>query len=97
MNEDNEHPVALSPLSRMVEQNGHRVSVEIYPGEDDGWILEVVDAENNSTVWDDLFDSEQEALDEALDTIREEGIECLVASVSWGDAVTDQSGPEAAL
>lgn len=97
MNEDNDYPVTLSPLSRMVEQNGHRVSVEIYQGEDDGWILEVVDAENNSTVWDDLFDSDQEALDEALDTIREEGIECLVASVSWGDAITDQPGQDAPL
>ena len=81
----------------MVEQNGHRVSVEIYRGEEDGWILEVVDAENNSTVWDDLFDTDQEALDEALDTIREEGIECLVASASWGEPLTDQSGPDASL
>ncbi len=97
MNEDNDFPVELSPLSRMVEQNGHRVSVEIYRGEEDGWILEVVDAENNSTVWDDLFDTDQEALDEALDTIREEGIECLVASASWGEPLTDQSGPDASL
>ncbi|MDQ2076625.1 hypothetical protein [Marinimicrobium sp. ABcell2] len=86
MNDDqDDYEVTLSPLSRTVEQNGHKVSIEIYQDEEDGWILEIVDEENNSTVWDDVFDSDQEALDEALDTIREEGIECLVASVGWGE------------
>jgi len=34
----------------------------------------VVDETGTSTVWDDLFPTDQAALDEALKTIREEGI-----------------------
>jgi TRAP-type C4-dicarboxylate transport system substrate-binding protein len=33
----------------------------------------VVDEEGTSTVWDDLFPTDREALDEALKAIREEG------------------------
>lgn len=39
-----------------------------------GWILEVVDEYNNSTVWDDPFDSEELALAEVKAMIQEEGI-----------------------
>jgi hypothetical protein len=34
----------------------------------------VVDETGASTAWDDLFPADQAALDEALKTIREEGI-----------------------
>lgn len=87
MNEANDdYEVTLSPLSQSVEQDGHKVNIEIYQDDESGgWVLEVVDAENNSTVWDDVFANEQEALDEAMDTIKEEGIQCLVASESWGE------------
>jgi hypothetical protein len=71
-----------SPLCRLVSANGHRVQLEIYRGPDSNWMLEAVDAYGNSTVWDDQFPSDQEALDEALRTIREEGIEALVGQPS---------------
>ncbi len=48
----------------------------------DGWLLEVVDEYGNSTVWDDPFDTEQEALDEAMNTIDEEGINALIGPES---------------
>jgi hypothetical protein len=67
-----------SPLCRAVTSDGRTVSVEIYTHEDGGWILEVVDEFNNSTVWDDSFATDQVALDEALRTIREEGIGPLI-------------------
>lgn len=88
MNDDQEDDtIILSPLSRTVEEDGFKVSVEIYQNEGDtGWYLEVVDEENNSTAWDDVFASEQEALEEALDTIKEEGIRCLIAAESWGES-----------
>lgn len=54
------------------------VRLEIYRGPDTDWTLEAVDASNNSTVWDDLFPTDQAALDEGLRTIRDEGIESLV-------------------
>lgn len=71
-----------SPLCRPVTSDGRIVRVEIYTHEDGGWILEVVDELNNSTVWDDAFATDQAALDEALRTIREEGIESLIGPPS---------------
>lgn len=81
MNTEDENQLQTSPLSQTIESNGKSVAVAIY-GDDHGrWILEVVDEFNNSTVWEDPFDTDQAALDEALDTIKTEGIECLIAQV----------------
>ena len=61
-------------LARRVNQDGHNFQIEICRLENDpNWPLEVVDEEGTSTVWDDLFDTDQEALDVALKTLREEG------------------------
>ena len=49
------------------------------------WILEVEDECYNSTVLDDPFDTDQEALDEVLKTIREEGIWCLIGEPDSSD------------
>lgn len=76
MNE--EYQLVTSPLCRSVTENGHTIRLDIYRGPDTGWTLEAVDSSNNSIVWDDLFATDQAALDEALRTIREEGIESLV-------------------
>ena len=48
--------------------------------QEDGWILEVVDHNAASTVWDDKFATDQAALDELLRTIREEGIRTFLES-----------------
>ena len=70
---------AMSPLCQSLTRDGHTVQIEIYQGDDPGkWILEVVDEFGNSTVWDDQFDSDQQALDEVHETVREEGIESLI-------------------
>ena len=48
--------------------------VDIYkPEGGDGWSLEVVNGDGTSIVWDDLFDDDQAAFEEALATIRKEG------------------------
>ena len=44
------------------------------------WILEVVDEYDNSTVWDDPFKTDDEALDEVFDTIEKEGISSLIGT-----------------
>lgn len=79
---ENEYQLLTSHLSRNVTDKGHTVRLEIYRGIDTDWTLEAVDEFNNSTVWDDLFPSDQAALDEALRTITDEGIETLVGSPS---------------
>ncbi len=67
-----------SPLSQVIERDGRSVKVRIYEDGTGGWLLEVVDEFGNSSVWDQSFETEQYALDEALKTIREEGIESLI-------------------
>jgi uncharacterized protein len=56
--------IVMSPLCREISEGGTKIQVDIYRGEEEsGWILEVIDEENASTVWDDPFDTDQEALD----------------------------------
>ena len=77
-----EFEVKMSPLCQKVERDGKAVEIEIYENGERGWILEAVDEYNNSTVWDDPFPSDQESLDEAMDTIEKEGIDCLIGPES---------------
>ena len=67
--------IVMSPLCREIIEDGTRIQVDIYRGEDEsGWTLEVIDEENTSTVWDDPFDTDQEALDAATEVIEKDGI-----------------------
>ena len=66
-----------SPLSQSVTRNGVEVRVEIYGDLQGGWILEIVDAENTSHVWDEPFETDQQALNEALRALEEEPLEFL--------------------
>lgn len=76
MNEEFE--VKMSPLCQEVSSGGKTVQVDIYEHENGGWILEVVDEFNNSTVWDDPFDTDSAALAAVKKTILSEGIESLI-------------------
>ena len=59
----------MSPLCREITVDGITIQIDIYRGKDDsGWILEVIDEENASTIWDEPFDTDQEALDAAQQT-----------------------------
>lgn len=76
MNAEEDPEILHSPLERTVTMNDISVEIFIYRGaEQEGWILEVQDPLGGSTVWDDPFASDQEALDEALKAIEEDGIE----------------------
>lgn len=67
--------LVISGLNRTITQDGQSFKIEICRLEHEtSWALEVVDEEGTSTVWDDLFNTDQEALDEALKTFREEGV-----------------------
>lgn len=72
---DQETNLILSPLSRVFEKDGIKVEVEIYRLEDeDGWTLEVVDAEDTSFVYEDLFETDQDAWDAFLADVEEHGL-----------------------
>lgn len=74
-----EPQLEISPLSQTISSGGRTVSVEIYRLEgENSWILEVEDEFNNSTVWDDTFETDSAALTEAKKTILAEGINSLI-------------------
>ena len=58
-------------------RNGVQVRVEIYGDMQGGWILEIVDAENTSHVWDEPFGTDQQALTEALRALDDDPLEFL--------------------
>ena len=78
MNE--EYEVITSPLCQPVTRDGEKVQIDIFEDGAGGWILEVIDAYNNSTVWDDPFKTDQEALEEAFNVIEKEGIKSLIGN-----------------
>ncbi|MBV8191484.1 MAG: hypothetical protein JO339_29885 [Alphaproteobacteria bacterium] len=72
---DEEHKIITSPLSREFTRDGITIQILIYRLEQDpAWQLEVVDQKGTSTVWEDLFATEQDALNEAFQSIASEGI-----------------------
>ena len=78
--DDHEPELIESALSQQVTRHGVYVSIQIYGDGNGKWILEVVDAENASHVWDDAFESDGEALAEAMRALEEETLEF------WGTA-----------
>ena len=74
--------VQMSPLSQPISSGGKTVQVDIYRAGEDGWILEVVDEHNNSTVWDDPFPTDAAALTEARKAILAEGVCSLIGPAS---------------
>ncbi len=70
--------IIYSPLSRVIDESGCKLYVQIYRLENTDWSLEVVDAGGTSTVWHGTFKNDEEALKELYATIEEEGIGSLV-------------------
>jgi hypothetical protein len=64
-----------SPLSQAITRDGHTLQVDIYRLEEElDWLLEVVNEEGTSHVWDDRFATDQAALDAVHEAIDEEGV-----------------------
>ena len=60
--------------SGYVTRDGVTIELCIYRLEYTKWALEVVDAEGTSTVWDEEFESDDEALAEFERTVRVSGM-----------------------
>jgi DNA polymerase III alpha subunit (gram-positive type) len=71
---EEEPNLVTSSKSQKVLVDGYVFSIEIYrlEGETE-WTLEVVDYENSSHVWDELFKSDNDARDAALKDLESEG------------------------
>lgn len=71
---EREPNLVISGASRRIVEDDVPFKVDIYKLEGgDGWSLEVVTEDGTSIVWDDLFDDDQAAFEEAVTTIRAEG------------------------
>ncbi len=77
MTEDDKAP-NHSPLTQEVTLDGDTVNVNIFEDGNGGWLLEIIDDFGNSTVWEEPFQTDHEALAEALDAIDAEGIETFI-------------------
>ena len=67
--------IVRSSLSQTVVSGGLTVEVEIYRLEHEtGWALEVIDQEGASTVWDDLFPTDEEAFGAFKEALQKEGM-----------------------
>lgn len=72
---DDDYVLIHSPLCQTFRQDGISVEVIIYRGEDEkGWILEVVDQDDTSHLWDDQFATDELALKEFIDLVNKQGM-----------------------
>ena len=76
--------IVMPGLSARHESYGKFVQIDTYYDEKGGWLLGIIDEFINSTLWDDSFSMGQEALAEALNTIKKEGAGSLMSSLSRG-------------
>lgn len=80
---DRDPNLITSGLSRDVTREGITLSVNIYRLEDrPGWALEVVNDKGTSTVWDELFDTDDEADAAFLETLTDEGMKAFLDSAT---------------
>lgn len=76
MTNDLDDPVIInSNFSRDFSRDGISVEVHIYRLENSGWVLEVVDKDKNSIVWDEEFATDHAANHEFLNAVELEGLE----------------------
>jgi hypothetical protein len=77
-----ERDLIHSQLQRTYSADGRQVEIHIYRLPDTRWSLEVVDEHNNSTVWDEQFETDEAALVAALIELNDEGIEAFIGKGS---------------
>ena len=75
MSKEEDPEIEYSALCGKVSRDGTTVRVEIYRIAEgsEGWSLEVIDEEGASTVWDDLFATDEEAYAEFYRTLETGG------------------------
>ncbi|MDH2327824.1 hypothetical protein QCN27_13215 [Cereibacter sp. SYSU M97828] len=80
--------IVHSGKSQSVVVDGLRFDIQIYRGEDEkDWILEVVDAEGTSHVWEDRFASDRDARNEAIQDLETHGARAFMRGDEAGNVV----------
>ena len=74
-----EPKLIISNMSQELSSGSRTLNVEIYRLENESeWTLEIEDEFNNSTVWDQTFETESAALVEAKKSILAEGVKSFI-------------------
>ena len=84
MQDYDEKDLIDSALNQTYTKNGKSVEIHIYRMPKTSWILEVVDLFGNSTVFDDEFATDSEALSYVIDEIERDGIDGFIGSANSG-------------
>ena len=84
MSDYDEHDLIDSELNQTYTQNGKSVEIHIYRMPNTSWTLDVVDSYGNSTVFDDEFATDSEALSYVIDEIERDGIDGFIGSANSG-------------
>ncbi|ENM3864627.1 hypothetical protein R7E51_17785 [Vibrio sp. Vb1166] len=71
-NDDDEFEVKYSPLSCEFEHDEELFEIAIYEGDNGLWLLEVVGSCGTSCLWSEQYKSDQDAFNEAIETIKSE-------------------------
>ena len=71
-----------SDITKEIEKDGLKVTIEVYQSAADGWILEIVDDGYNSTLWEDQFPTAKEALNAGMKTIEKEEIQAFIGDTT---------------
>ncbi len=71
---EDDFKVKYSPLSCEFEHNEELFEIAIYEGDENLWLLEVVGSCGTSCIWNEQYKSDQDALNEAIETIKSEGV-----------------------
>ena len=68
--------IRYSPLCQTVLHDGATLELQIYEGDPDPgrWLLEVVNENGTSIVWEDQFDTDVAAFEEFTRTLETEGL-----------------------
>ncbi len=77
-----ENRLIYSSLQQTYTIGDKSIDIQIYRLPETGWTIEVVDEHGNSTVWNDEFATDQDAFDEVMRTIAEDGIDALIGKPS---------------
>jgi uncharacterized protein len=68
----------MDTMKWQIAVDGKTVDVQVYPDDEGGWLLELVDEYGNSTCWEDAFATAELAFEEAARAVDEEGIEAFI-------------------
>ncbi len=64
--------------STEITRDSKTVRIDVYPDGEGRWVLEIVDQDWNSSVWDETFTTVEEAMRAGVDAVEKEGIDAFI-------------------